>query len=290
MKVFPDCIPCHLQQTKRVLDSLNIANEEAFELYREVCAKYAEMDTDITPVEMADLLYTTVEEKTGVADVFKKEKKQANDMALNVVDLIKQDPRSATWPLKLYAKLSSLGNQIDLGAHDVDLGNFEKDIINNAFKLDFKLDSFNDFKDRMNDAGSILYILDNAGEIVFDKLFMEQILKEYPGKKIFAAVRGRKILNDVTTEDAAYVGLDRLVNVINSGSPYPGIVLEKSNDQMKKVFEETDLIVSKGQGNFEGLSANASEKIFFCLMVKCDTISKYIGVEKGSTIFSNKVL
>jgi uncharacterized protein with ATP-grasp and redox domains len=287
--VFPDCIPCHFNQLSRIIKSLNVSEEESFSLYKKVAEEFSKMENNITPVEMADILYTVVEEQTGVRDVFYNEKKEANEMAMKIMDYIEKDPDSNDWPLKMYAKLSALGNQIDLGSHDVDLESIEKEIISKALELTFGLDEFENFENRLKKAQTLLFILDNAGEAVFDKLFMKKIKEYYPDITIYSAVRGRTILNDVTEQEAAFIGLEEVSKVIDSGSMYPGVVIGKTSKAFSRIYDKADIIISKGQGNFEGLSNDAVGKLFFCLMVKCETISKYIGIPKGSTIFSNKV-
>lgn len=289
MYIFPDCIPCHFNQLSRIIKSLNITDDESFVLYKKVAEAFSKMENNITPVEMADILYTVVEEQMGVTDVFYEEKRQANQMALKIMDDIEKDPSSRNWPLKTYAKLSALGNQIDLGAHDVNLEQFEREILDKAKALTFALDAFEEFEHKLKKAKTVLFILDNAGEVVFDKLFMKNIRKAYPNVVQYSAVRGRTILNDVTVTEAEYVGLGEVSQVIDSGSMYPGVVIGKTSQQFSEIYNNADLIISKGQGNFEGLSANANERLFFCLMVKCETISKYTGIPKGSTIFSNTI-
>jgi len=273
----------------RIIKSLNISEKESFMLYKKVAEEFSKVSNNITPVEMADILYTVVEEQLSVYDVFYEEKKEANEMALKIVEYIEKDSTSRDWTLKTYAKLSALGNQIDLGAHDVNLEQFEKEIVSKAFELSFALDAFDEFESHLEKAQSILFILDNAGEAVFDKLFMKKIKGKYPTIRIFSAVRGRTILNDVTLQEAEFIGLKEVSEVIDSGSMYPGVVIGKTSKEFSEIYDNADIIVSKGQGNFEGLSGNATEKLYFCLMVKCETISKYIGIPKGSTIFSNDI-
>ncbi len=290
MKVFPDCIPCHFEQLKRAITFINLNDEKAFLLYKKACEAFSGMKTDIAPVEMADIIYSLIEEELGIQDIFEKPKRQANLMAMNIVKYIEKDPERDTWPLEVYAKLSALGNHIDMGAHDVDLDKFEKEIIYNAFHLDFEVDHFDDFEARLKDARNLLYILDNAGEIVFDKLFIQKISEYYPNLKIYAAVRGRPIINDVTMKEAEFIKLNDVCEVIDSGSIYPGTILEKTTDVFREVFSKADVIISKGQGNFEGLSKDACEKLYFCLMSKCGTISKYLGVKRGTSLFSNRLV
>ncbi|HRW35539.1 MAG TPA: ARMT1-like domain-containing protein [Thermotogota bacterium] len=289
MYIFPDCIPCHFNQLSRIIKSLNITDEESFVLYKKVAEAFSKMENNITPVEMADILYTVVEEQWGVTDVFCEEKRQANQMAMKIVRDIEKESSGGNWPLKTYAKLAALGNQIDLGAHEVNLERFEQELLDKAKALTFALDAFESFEHKLKNAKTVLFILDNAGEVVFDRLFMKKIKETHPNVDLYAAVRGRTILNDVTVTDAEYVGLREVSQVINSGSMYPGIVIGKTSQAFSEIYNKVDLIISKGQGNFEGLSSNANERLFFCLMVKCDTISKYIGIPKGSTVFSNAI-
>ena len=169
------------------------------------------------------------------------------------------------------------------------MARLEKEIISKAFELTFERDTFDEFERRLEKAQSILFILDNAGEAVFDKLFMKKIKEKHPTIKMYSAVRGRTILNDVTLQEAEFIGLGEVSRVIDSGSIYPGVVIGKTNKEFSEIYDSADIVVSKGQGNFEGLSGNAVEKLFFCLMVKCETISKFIGIPKGSTIFSNDI-
>ncbi|HOO33909.1 MAG TPA: ARMT1-like domain-containing protein [Thermotogota bacterium] len=290
MKVFPNCVPCHFEQLKRVITFMELPDEKAFELYKKACEAFSSVETDIAPVEMADVIYGLIEKELNVADVFKEPKRKANLLAMKIVRRIEEDPDRDSWPLEIYAKLSALGNHIDMGAHDVDLDRFEKEIIGNAFNLTFEKDDFSTFESRLDSAKVLLYILDNAGEIVFDKLFIGKISERYPALKIYAAVRGRPIINDVTMAEAKFIKLDEVCEVINSESIYPGTILEKAGEAFQRIFREADLIVAKGQGNFEGLSNEAGEKLYFCLMAKCDTISKYIGVKRGTSLFSNRLL
>jgi uncharacterized protein with ATP-grasp and redox domains len=290
MNVFPDCIPCHFEQLKRAANFMKISDEKTFELYRKACKAFSEIKTDIAPVEMADIIYTLIEKELGIKDVFEKPKEEANIMAMNIVGCIEKDQEKDQWPLEIYANLSVLGNHIDMGAHEVDLGKFEKEIMYKAFNLDFERDDFKEFEQKLLTAKTLLYLLDNAGEIVFDKLFIKKISEKYPAIKIYAAVRGRPIINDVTMKEAEYIGLPEVCEVINSESIYPGIILEKTSTEFQAIFRNADLIISKGQGNFEGLSKDSEDKLYFCLMAKCHTISKYIGVTRGTSLFSNKLI
>jgi len=129
------------------------------------------------------------------------------------------------------------------------------------------------------EASDILYIADNAGEIVFDRILIEELV---PGK-VTLVVRGRPVLNDVTMEDAQSVGLLEIVDVLPNGSDAPGTILDDCSEAVRTRFAEADLVIAKGQGNFETLS-NASRPVFFLLRVKCDVLAREIGYEVGSVV------
>jgi len=152
-------------------------------------------------------------------------------------------------------------------------------IIKNCLTKDFDKSQLNEFRDYVQQAQKILYITDNAGEIVFDKLLIEQL----PLEKVTVAVRGKPIINDATIEDAKFVGLTEMVEVIDNGSDAPGTILKTCSENFKEQFNSADLIIAKGQGNYETLS-ESDKNIFFILKVKCPVIARNIGCQIGEMI------
>jgi hypothetical protein len=134
-------------------------------------------------------------------------------------------------------------------------------------------------RESIDSAKNILYLGDNCGEIVFDRLLIEQL----PLDKVTFVVRGGPIINDATMGDARETGMTELVNVIDNGSNIPGTVLEKCSKEFRECFVDADLIIAKGQGNYETLSS-CEKNIFFLLQAKCPVISGHIGCEQGSFI------
>jgi len=135
----------------------------------------------------------------------------------------------------------------------------------------------------VNEADSVLYLGDNAGEIVFDKLFIQTMNH----KRIIYAVRGMPVINDATMEDAEYVGMKESARVISNGYDAPSTIVDKSSDEFKSYFYSASLIISKGQGNLEGLVHLNDKRIFFLLMVKCNVMAEYLRVEKDSFVVFN---
>ncbi|MDX9903797.1 MAG: ARMT1-like domain-containing protein, partial [Bacteroidales bacterium] len=141
-------------------------------------------------------------------------------------------------------------------------------------------------REELRKAQRVLYIGDNAGEIVFDKLLITEM--SHPG--LTFSVRGAPAINDATMEDAEYVGMTGVTRVISSGYDAPTTVVSRSGDVFRRYYEDADLIISKGQGNLEGLIGEHDRRIYFLLMVKCDVIAEYLGVKKGSYVVYNDVI
>ncbi|MFY9402150.1 MAG: ARMT1-like domain-containing protein, partial [Candidatus Omnitrophota bacterium] len=131
------------------------------------------------------------------------------------------------------------------------------------------------FKKSLKNAKSILYLADNAGEVVFDRILIEEIKKKYPGKIIFYAVKEKPIINDALLEDALFCGIDRVARIISNGTDAPGTILSLCSSDFKKIYKSADMVISKGQGNFESLS-KAKKEIFFLFMVKCPVVAREV--------------
>jgi uncharacterized protein with ATP-grasp and redox domains len=129
-------------------------------------------------------------------------------------------------------------------------------------------------------ASVVLYLGDNAGEIVMDKLFIETI----DHTDLYYAVRGAHIINDITLEDAEYVGMTKIANVISNGYDAPSTLLKRCSPEFRKIYDKADIVISKGQGNLEGLIDRTDKKIFFLLTVKCDVMAEMIGVEENDVV------
>ena len=213
MKTFLDCIPCFFRQalaaTKMTTDDeivhRRVLNSVAFMI--------PEMALDVTPPEIAQQVYRIVYEITGDADPYRHAKRRADDLAMSFYPAMRDRVDDSNDPLQTACKLAIGGNAIDLGARD-QYGDMNT-IIEESLSCALNSDDYKLFKQSITDASSILYIGDNAGEIVFDQILAEQILK-INSSKIVYAVREKPIINDATIEDTVRVGLDRVVNVISS--------------------------------------------------------------------------
>lgn len=278
MKTSIDCIPCFVRQT---LDaSCKVSRDPAVceQMMRDVLRWMSEMDMSLSPPALAQRIHRRLRELTGIIDPYREEKDQHNQMALKLIPGLREQVAAADDPLLTAANLAIAGNIIDLGAKSGLADNDIHEAIQHASEkpLEGNLDSF---RNEVAKAEKILYLADNCGEIVFDTLLIEQLGPQ----RVTLAVRGMPIINDATLEDAVTAGLDRIVPVIGNGSDAPGTLLEDCNKEFLAAFESADLIISKGQGNFETLS-DCGKNIFFLLKVKCPVVAESAGLPVGTHV------
>jgi uncharacterized protein with ATP-grasp and redox domains len=216
-------------------------------------------------------------------DPYRDIKRDSNDTVLEMYGDLEEMVRNAADPFITAMKLAIAGNIIDFAVHDhFDLHGTMENVMNS----DFSVDHTRQLREELRNAGKVLYIGDNAGEIVFDKLLVTEM--SHPG--LTYSVRGAPAINDATMEDAEYTGMTSVTRVISSGYDAPTTIVSRSAEEFRRCYEEADVIISKGQGNLEGLIGENDRRIFFLLMVKCDVIAEYLGVEKGSCVVYNDVI
>ena len=275
MKTYLDCIPCFMQQALR---AGRIATSDENKL-KQILDKTGEMVRTVsmhdTPAETGMMVYQIVKEVTGVYDPYKDIKQQHILETKSIYPELEKLVANSDDRLLIAIKIAIAGNIIDLGV------NKAFDIVTdvkNILKQDFAILDYIAFKKQLEKSKDILYIGDNVGESVFDKILIKELKKP-----VKYAVRSIPIINDVTREDAIASGLDEVAELIDSGCESPGIILDKSTPEFLKLFKKSDLIISKGQGNFEGLS-ECNRQVFFLLKAKCPIISNHLGIEEGSII------
>ena len=172
---------------------------------------------------------------------------------------------------------------IDFGAKDHASLNLDEEL-QSLDKTPFAHYDLEAFRRALKGASLLLYVCDNSGEVVFDMLFIKELKRTYPNIQIVAAVREKPIINDATLKDAKSVGLDRLVKTISSGSVYPGTILPETTEEFQSLYALADVILSKGQGNFETLLPIADKRVFFLLRIKCELMASVAKVQKDSLV------
>ena len=281
MKTSLDCIPCFVRQAldaARMVSADPVVHER---MVREVLLWAGEMSLEEPPVLLGTRIRRRLRELTGVADPYRAAKDHQNQMAQNLLSELRREIEDAPDPLAMAARLAIAGNVIDMGVN----GNItEADVrrsIQHALAEPFS-GEWEAFCQAAAMARRILYLADNAGEIVFDRLLIEQLS---PARTTLA-VRGAPVLNDATLVDARAAGLDQIVEIIDNGSDVAGTLLPECSRGFLERFAEADMIIAKGQGNFETLS-NEPRDIFFLFKAKCPVITMDTGMEPGSLVLMN---
>ncbi|MFX1296020.1 MAG: DUF89 domain-containing protein [Promethearchaeota archaeon] len=281
MKTHLDCIPCFQRQALQAVRFTTDDERTQERVLRKVITALQQIDWKQTPPQIARIVHKIVRDETAERDPYLKVKKESNDKALELYPSMKKIIIESEKPLYTAIRIAIAGNIIDFGA----MSNFNlEEIISKVLNTPFKINNFSKFVQVLSKSQTLIYLGDNTGEIVFDKLLLEMILDKYKIKRIQFAVKGAPIINDATIEDAIYVGLNQIPNLefikINNG--LPGTGFERHSKEFLKIIEEGDIVISKGQGNYEALSDQ--KKIFFLLLAKCPVVARDFGVEVGDIV------
>jgi damage-control phosphatase, subfamily I len=285
VKLNLDCIPCFQRQALQAVRFISKDEELHQKVLREVTKKLLESNWDSTPPELAHEVHQIVKSLTNEKDPYKEVKRESNDSVLKMYPALKTMVEESNDPLRTAVRLAIAGNIIDFGPlQEFDL---EK-TISEVLKKKFAIDDYEKLKETLKDAETLLFFADNAGEIGFDKLLVETLLKTKSFEKIRFVVKGGPIINDATLEDATHMGLCDLPNVefLKLSNSEAGTRPERNSRAVKRWIGKHDIVISKGQGNYEGLSEN--DGIFFLLMAKCPVIASDLGVEVGDIILKYK--
>jgi hypothetical protein len=277
MRTHIECFPCFIKQTIIALTQLTQDQGVHEDIVREALSVMQHADTSRPPAYTTTFIHRMIRDRLG-QDPFEKVKDIYNNLALGLYPGLKDETGRSDDPLWTAARLAISGNVIDFGIFtsiDVDKS------VRRSLESRIAVDDYSAFKESVSKAGSILYLLDNAGEIVFDRLLIEELCAA--GKKVTAVVKGSPVLNDVTSADAVQVGLTTVCEVVDNGSDAIGTVLEWTSPEFQRQYRAAELIISKGQGNFETLSEDA-KKTYFLFQSKCDVVSRELGLSPGSML------
>jgi len=281
LRTYLDCIPCFFTQALKAARIAGADENMQKKILDEVSKLVPDFPLDSTPPEMGRVVYQLVNKLTGNEDPFREIKKDSNQLILNLYPKLMMMVKNSEDRLLTAIKLATAGNIIDYGAPT----SFEiEEEVANCLKSNFAVFNYPEFKQALDSTKSALYLGDNAGEIVFDKLLIEEM-----GKNIVYVVRNKPIINDALIEDARDCGIDKIAMVISSGSDAPGTVLNLCSREFLEIYHKAPLIISKGQGNFEALSEEKAP-IFYLLKVKCPVIAKDIGCKVNDLILKSNLL
>ena len=283
MKFEPNCINCILDQVAKISKMKNLGDEK-FVLLKDVLKTLSTEDYSKTSPEVYGNIWKQIVEYFDGEDIYKDIKAQYNAKFLTYVPEIEKAINKSENPLRMALATAIQGNLLDLAI----TRNFSlEDLLSAIEKIEhtpFGIDDSKVLLDKIKSSNKILYVGDNCGEIVFDRVFIETIKKYYPNLDIYYVVRGFSAVNDILLEDALQVGMDKFATIIENGDTSLGTVLDRCTDELNTLYNDVDLVIAKGQGNFESLSEKPRENLFYLLLTKCKLIADAFNVDTMSIV------
>ncbi len=271
------CFFCFSRAFERLIKKENLQPEDKKRFACDMFGLFNEVKHDFSITKVSRELHVLLKKYSDNPDPYLEAKKQSNDLVLGMYPELKDLVFQSGNQFETALRLAIAGNIIDYGiGNDFDLQATINKVLNSSFAID---DSFQ-LKQALSEAKTVLYLGDNCGEIVFDKLFIETIA--HPN--LIYAVRGAPVINDATLDDAKYIGMDSVAEIISNGYDAPSTILEHCSYEFLEVFNRADVIISKGQGNLEGLLGKTGREVYFLLMVKCEVIADVLKVGKGEFV------
>ena len=275
MRTYLDCYPCFLRQA---LDAARIVGADERQqkvVLDRVLNVLGQIGSSSTPPEIGDRVHRIVRQEVGDGDPYRVVKESGTRQALALYPQLESLLAEAGDPLETAVRLSIAGNIIDFGpAQEYDLWGAVGRVLAQPFAVDDRAI----FWQALSRAGQVLYLADNAGETVFDRLLIGTL--DVP---VVYAVKGGPILNDATREDALAAGVDQVAEIVSTGSDAPGTILDRCSEEFRHLYDGAELVIAKGQANYETLSEEG-ERVFFLLQTKCPVIARDVGVPVGSIV------
>ncbi|MDF7798663.1 ARMT1-like domain-containing protein [Pontiellaceae bacterium B1224] len=286
MQSYTDCIPCFVRQAHDALRQVTKDDEAlVHRTLQRVMREAAEFPLSETPPVMAQITHRIIREETGNPDPYAEIKAESTRLALELAEEARGVIKASINPFQMALRFSIAGNIMDFALttkwSQLALDSFIEDTCFQALEKK----PVEQLRAAVKNARSILVLGDNAGETVFDKLLIEQL----GDAEIFYAVKGAPVINDATLADAEAAGLDTVAKLVENGSDAPGTILDDCSDAFRQLFNEADLVIAKGQANYESLSS-CSRPLFFLTRVKCPVIGRDLGEPVGSWVVKEHVV
>jgi uncharacterized protein with ATP-grasp and redox domains len=270
-----DCYPCFLRQALDAARRAGVGDTQQRAVLDRVLEALQQVEPAATPPEIGDRVHRIVRQVAGNGDPYREAKAASTRQALALYPRLKALVREADDPLDVAVRLSIAGNIMDAArGQECDLWSTVERVLAQPFAADDGMA----FREALAGAGKVLYLADNAGETVFDRVLIEAL-----DAPVVYAVKGGPTLNDATREDALAAGVDRVAEIVSTGSDAPGTILDRCSEEFRKLYERAELIIAKGQANYETLS-EAGSKVFCLLQTKCPVIARDVGVPVGSIV------
>ncbi|MBN2199125.1 MAG: DUF89 family protein [Candidatus Aminicenantes bacterium] len=273
-----ECLPCAVGSLVTLFDKGVVPEHKREEAMRALLSYLSRLDFKQSPPRMGREMHRLIRDVLNNPDPYREIKRSFNARMLEEYPRFKKIVAEAEDPFLAAVKLAVAGNVIDFGPNRP----FDfQDAVERARTIVPTVDASESLRKAVSTARMLLYLGDNAGEIVMDRVLLETI--GHPN--VIFAVRGAPVINDATVEDARAAGIDGLARILSNGDDAPGTILEAVSPEFRRVFDRADLVISKGQGNYEGL-CGVEKNIYFLLMAKCDHVAGRLGVKKGDFVIS----
>jgi len=277
MRSYLECIPCFFKQIIQSGRLTSMSEEDIRKVVDKFARKLPEIPFSYSPPKVAKILYAMIREASNNPDPYKQIKWEHTELALTYLRELKKIISSAEDKFNAAIRVAGAGNIIDLGA----LTDFDLDAeIGQIMQKKIEKWNIEILREKLKNNSKLLIIGDNAGETVFDRVLIEFLTEEFSEIEITYSVRGSPVINDATREDAIHAGIDKLATIIDTGSDAPGVILDDVSISFLDNFNSTDIVLSKGQGNYESLS-NARRDIFFLLRIKCPVVALNSDIPQG---------
>lgn len=281
MRLHDKCLPCVVKQAIKVADITGLNTKE--ELLREVFTYLSKMNFHETTPEIIGEIFDMIKRHTNNPDPYKETRNYYNTLFMKMQPEFERKIEQAENSFMLAIRYAIVGNIIDFNPiHNTLLENIY-DCFEKMEQLELAINDSHALMKDISNAGTLLYLGDNCGEICMDKILLKKIKEQNPNVKLFFGVRGKPVVNDSISEDAYSVGIDEYAEVVDNGDGSLGTVLNRTSPAFKEVYNNADIVIAKGQANYECLSEE-NKNIYFLLMTKCEVIAKDIGVEEKKMI------
>ncbi|NJE00688.1 damage-control phosphatase [Thermococcus sp. JdF3] len=278
MRIHYECIACAVNQAQKITEMSAGDFEKRRRAMLFVAGKLGELfGEDSIPAVSGGMLFLELYRFLGDDDPFSGYKETSTKLARRAAGDL-----GVPGDFKTALKLAIAGNIIDF-AVGYDPSKIEKDIIGVTGE-ELSIDHSDELLRALENAGVLLYLTDNCGEVYFDRLLLKFIRGRFPGLRIYVAAKDGPIINDATVGDLLEAGFDEFAGVVSTGSRLPGTPLEYASEEFRRIFNAADVIIAKGQANFETLSDLGDSRVFFLLKAKCPPIARELGVERGSLL------
>jgi len=281
MNITPNCISCIFNQSVRICSNLDLDDSKSKEVLDIASSFVPQFKMTQSPPEAVTPMYQAISNHLGMSDIYRDMKDKSTKEAQKLIPFCNHILESSQNKFYDATKLAVAGNVIDL-ASQVEF-NLE-DEVQNIIDKDWAIDDIELLYNSLKSSKTLVYLGDNVGEHIFDKLYIKVIKDIFPTLNIYYFVRGEPIINDVTTQDAYDANIDKYAKIIDSGVDTPGIVIDKLNLEAKEIFKRADTIISKGMGNYECLNLEDSYPIYFLFKIKCSVVADSIGQDLGGII------